>query len=137
MDAFMTVDQVISKTGEFGRAQKKIFLIMGMLSALSGIVTLGNVFAEFSTPWQCIDNENHYRPVKNNVCESYSKGMCFAKFDKFHETIVSEVGLSDMRYFMIIVIFKFIDHECYTTEITDWLGIIVSMYGYSHDHNCL
>ena len=94
LDMTVTVDEVLSETGELGWSQKKFFFIVGIISVLSGMVILASTFTEFTPEWKCVDvNTKQVIALETDEkCNHFDEGSCSTEFGDVHETVVSEVG---------------------------------------------
>ena len=88
--ATRSVDDIFERIGQFGRAQKKYYFMIGFVSFILSYQYFLTTFTDYSPEWDCVDNFDHYHRFANH-CIMYERGLCFAKHSNPHLTIVTEV----------------------------------------------
>lgn len=96
--AACTVDDVLSKIGQFGRAQKRFYVMIGFVQFTMTCQYFLACFAEYSgLNWNCVSVRDHYTRFDHDSvpleerCRLLETGQCFAEFTSPAVTTVAEV----------------------------------------------
>ena len=96
--AACTVDDMLSKIGQFGRAQKRFYVMIGFVQFTLACQYYLATFAEYSgLDWSCVSVTDHYTrydhatvPLEER-CALLESGQCFPDFTSSAVTTVTEV----------------------------------------------
>ena len=96
--AACTVDDMLSKIGQFGRAQKRFYVMIGFVQFTLACQYYLATFAEYSgLDWNCVSVTDHYTrydhatvPLEER-CALLESGQCFPDFTSSAVTTVTEV----------------------------------------------
>jgi hypothetical protein len=91
--AVLSSEEVFGIVGEFGRGQKKFYVLLNVFHVVCTFSFMATTFVDFTPDWICMDSVDHYHKLDTKLksaCQYYSEGLCYAKFYRQFETAVSE-----------------------------------------------
>lgn len=96
--AACTVDDVLSKIGQFGRAQKRFYVMIGFVQFTMACQYFLVSFAEHrGLDWDCVSTTDHHTRFDHATvtleerCRLLDSGQCFPEYASPDVTIVTEV----------------------------------------------